>query len=90
MDIGTLTDKNFYDDSQDMPIVLRSVNYMRYIYTIFKFDIVRKHCRKTMKYKTILLPTHLFVMCFTFDLEIAQYCEMSFWKTHGANGKPIK
>ena len=90
MDIGSFTDKNFYDVSQDMPMVLRSRNYMWYIYTIFKFDIVRKHSRITMKYKTILSPTHLFVMCLTFDVEIAQYCEMSFLKTHGANGKPIK
>ena len=43
-----------------------------------------------MTYETIFSLTHLFVMCFTFDVGIAQYCKMTYSKTHGAHGKPIK
>ena len=63
---------------------------MWYIIRIYKFNIVRIHSRNTSKYETILSPTHIFVMCFKFDVGIALYCEMSFWKTHVNNGKPIK
>ena len=90
MNINSSTDRNFYDHSLNMPIILRSGNYMWYSHTILKFDNGTKHSSKTMKYKAIPSPTHIFVMCFTFDVGIAQYCQMSFWKTHGAHGKPIK
>ena len=71
-------------------MALKSGNLKWYSHTNLKFYIVRKHSRKTMEYETVSSPTHQFVMCFTFDVMIAQYCEMSLLKTNGAHGKSIK